>query len=235
MNVVSIMAHADDEMRCLGTMLKCLARKDRLFFITVTDGSKGFVQNPAISPEDAAHIRHTEMSALAAAVGGEYHNLKEPDEYLYDTPAVRIKLIEAIRQTRAELVFTHYSEDYNLDHITVNSLVRHCVMQACLPVLPTKSPQLPGSPAIFQCEPFGAFHFPASHYVDITDFHEQKVRLLLNHASQESSMQIAVGSGFDGLCTRLETLRGEQVSCRYAECFIPMPGRGSIKPYPVLP
>jgi LmbE family N-acetylglucosaminyl deacetylase len=235
MNVVSIMAHADDEMRCLGTMLKCRTRGDRLFFITLTDGSKGFVQNPTITRTEAAQIRHSEMSALVAAVGGAYINLKEPDEFLYDTPEVRMKLIEAIRQTRAELVFTHYCEDYNLDHTTVTSLVRHCVMQACLPVLPTQSPRLPNSPAIFQCEPFGAFHFPASHYVDISDFHDEKVRLLLSHASQEASMQIAVGSGFEGLCTRLESMRGEQAGCRYAECFIPMPGRGSIKPYPVLP
>jgi len=235
MNVVSIMAHADDEMRCLGTLLKCRARGDQLFFITLTDGSKGFVQNPTISPAEAACIRHNEMSALAAAVGGEYITLEEPDEFLYDAPEVRMKLIEAIRQTRAELVFTHYSEDYNLDHITVNSLVRHCVMQACLPVLPTQSQRLPNSPAIFQCEPFGAFYFPASHYVDVSNFHDEKVRLLLNHASQEASMRIAVGSGFEGLCARLESMRGEQAGCRYAECFIPMPGRGSIKPYPVLP
>lgn len=235
MNVVSIMAHADDEMRCLGTMLKCRARHDRLFFITLTDGSKGFVQNPAIPREEAAHIRHREMSAMAAAAGGEYINLEEPDEFLYDTPEVRMKLIEAIRQTQAELVFTHYNADYNLDHITVNSLVRHCVMQACLPVLPTRSPKLLASPAIFQCEPFGAFHFPASHYVDISDFHVEKVRLLLSHVSQETAMQMTVGSGFEELCARVEAFRGEQTSCRYAEAFIPMPGRGSIKPYPVLP
>lgn len=49
MNVVSIMAHQDDEMFCLGTMLKCRARGDRLSFITLTDGSKGFVQRPDIS------------------------------------------------------------------------------------------------------------------------------------------------------------------------------------------
>ena len=229
------MAHADDEMRCLGALLKCRARGDRLFFITLTDGSKGFVQNPTISREEAARIRHSEMSALAAAIDAEYINLEEPDEFLYDTPEVRMKLIEAIRRTRAELVFTHNCEDYNLDHITVNSLVRQCAMQACLPVLPTLSAKLPVSPAIFQCEPFGAIHFPASYYVDISDFHEEKVRLLSNHSSQETAMQIAVGSGFNELCTRLEAYRGEQAGCRYAEAFIPMPGRGTIKPYPVLP
>lgn len=235
MNVVSIMAHADDEMRCLGTLLKCRARHDRLSFITLTDGSKGFVQNPSIPREEAARIRNDEMTALSVAVGGEYLNLGEPDEFLYDTPEVRTKLIEAIRCTRAELIFTHYHEDYNLDHITVNALVRHCAMQACLPVLPTQSPHLPASPAVFQCEPFGAFHFPASHYVDISAYHDEKVHLLLNHASQETAMRMATGSGFAELCSRVEAFRGEQAGCTYAEAFIPLPGRGSIKPYPVLP
>src|SRR5437762_13279284 len=113
MNVVSIMAHQDDEMRCLGTMLKCRARGDRLYFVTLTDGSKGFVQNPLISRADAAAIRDAEMRAVASGVNAKYINLREQDEFLYDTPDVRMKLIEAIRHTGANLIFTHYSEDYN--------------------------------------------------------------------------------------------------------------------------
>jgi LmbE family N-acetylglucosaminyl deacetylase len=223
MNVVSIMAHADDEMGCLGTMLKCSARGDRLHFVTLTDGSKGFVQNPGIAREDAARIRAV------------YINLEEPDEFLYDTPEVRMKLIEAIRKTGAQLIFTHYSEDYNQDHITVNRLVHHCAMQSCLPVLPTQSPTLRAHPAVFMCAPAGAIPFPASYYVDIGAFHAEKARLLLSHASQETAMQMAIGSGIEAMCVREEAWRGEQAGCQWAECFAPMPGRGSIKPYPVLP
>src|SRR5438067_13645417 len=84
MNVGSIMAHQDDEMRCLGTMLKCRARGDRLCFVTLTDGSKGFVQNPSISRAEAAAIRDVEMRAVANAVDAEYVNLGEQDEFLYD-------------------------------------------------------------------------------------------------------------------------------------------------------
>src|SRR5919202_815755 len=116
MNVVSIMAHQDDEMR-----------------------------------------------GLAAAIGAEYINLREPDEFLFDSAEVRMKLIEAIRRTAADLIFTHYAEDYNLDHVTVSSLVRHCAMHACLPVLPTAAPPLAAHPALFMVEPHGPFVFPASH------------------------------------------------------------------------
>jgi LmbE family N-acetylglucosaminyl deacetylase len=235
MNVVSIMAHQDDEMRCLGTMLKCRLRGDRLSFITLTDGSKGMVQDPGLSRQQASAIRQREMDALTDAAGAIYLNLAEPDEFLYDTPDVRLKLIEAIRQTGAELIFTHYHEDYNLDHVTVNRLVRHCAMQACLPVLPTASPPLKNHPAVFLCEPFGAFDFTPTHYVDIGAVRSEKARLLRCHASQEEAMQAAVGSGLEALCARLEAHRGDLSGCEWAEAFLPMQGRGTIKSYAVLP
>ncbi len=237
MNVVSLMAHQDDEMFCLGTLLKCRARGDHLVFITVTDGSKGFVQNPGISREEAARIRHAEMQSLASAAGADYIALGEQDEFLYDTPTVRMAVIEAIRRSRADVLFTHFEQDYNLDHITVSSLARHCVMHACLPVLPTASPPLPQPPAIFMVEPGGPFAFTPSHYVDVTDQHAEKVALLAHHASQNVAMSQAAGvrSGLEELCERVASFRGWQVGCRYAEAFVPMPARGALKPGALLP
>lgn len=235
MNVVSIMAHQDDEMRCLGSLLKCRARGDRLFFVTLTDGSKGFVQDPSIERDKAAGIRDAEMRALAAAVGAEYFNLREPDEFLYDTPELRLRLIDVIRRAQADLIFTHYLEDYNLDHTTTHSLVRQSAMHACLPVLPTQHPPLPKHPAVFLVEPHGPFVFPASYYVDISDWQAEKGRLLLNHRSQDGAMRLATGSGLEEMSRRLDGYRGEQVGCAYAECFVPMRARGALKPYGVLP
>ena len=235
MHVVSLMAHQDDEMHCLGTLLKCRGRGDQLAFITLTDGSKGFVQQPEIETQIAARIRSEEMGALAAQLQAAYLNLGEPDEFLYDTPKVRMKLIEAIRRTKAQLIFTHYTEDYNLDHATVSSLVRHCAMQACLPVLPSESAPLPEPPAIFMVAPHGNFVFPATHFVDVSEFEERKISLLGMHQSQETAMQQAVGAGFDRLCRRLDGYWGQQAGCEYAEGFAAMRGRGTIKPYPVLP
>ncbi len=235
MNVVSIMAHQDDEMGCLGTMLKCRARGDTLHFITLTDGSKGFVQNPGISREEASAIRDAEMRALATAVGASYINLREPDEFLYDTPEVRMALIEAIRQTGADLIFTHFSEDYNLDHTTVNSLVRHCAMQSCLSVLPTATAPLARHPAIFLTDPHGPFIFSATHYVDVSGHHDEKIRLLLHHESQEEALQLGTGTGLEDRTRRLDAFRGDQVGVARAEAFAPMRARGAIKPYPVLP
>lgn len=235
MNVVSILAHADDEMRCLGTMLKCRRRGDRLFFVTVTDGSAGVLTDPPPSRQEAAGVRLREFTALAGEVGAEYVSLGERDEFLYDTEDLRLRLIQAIRHTRADVIFTHYHEDYNLDHQTVHTLVKHCAMLASLPLLPTEAPPLKQHPAIFCVQPHGPAAFAPTYFVDITAFEDEKIRLLKNHRSQEDAMQLAVGAGFDKLCHRPDAYWGEQAMCEYAEAFVPMSSRGAIKPYHVLP
>ncbi len=235
MNVVSIMAHQDDEMRCLGTLLKCRARGDRLHFITLTDGSAGVLREPSPEPAEAARIRHAEMAALAATLDASYVCLGARDEFLYDTPDLRIRLIEAIRATGTELVFTHHADDYNEDHVTTHRLVRHCCMLAALPLLPTASPPLAAHPAVFCIEPHGPIPFAPSYFVDITPLEADKVRLLGCHASQEEAMRKAVGAGFDGLCGRPDAYWGEKAGCEFAEAFAPMAARGAIKPFTVLP
>ena len=235
MNVVSIMAHQDDEMRCLGTMLKCQARGDRLFFITLTDGSGGFVQTPDIARKPAAAIRHREMSALVKAVGGTYINLREHDEFLYDTPALRLALVGAIRETKANLIFTHWREDYNLDHTTTHSLVMQAALHSCLPMQKSKTPPLPEHPAIFCVEPHTPTGFPATHFVDITRYEKRKAELMKLHRSQEEAMQLVANAGFDKLCPVPDAYWGQKAGCEYAECFVSMPVRGAMKPYPVLP
>lgn len=238
MNVVSIMAHADDEMRCLGTMLKCQARGDQLFFLAVTDGSVGVLTDPPMSRQDAAAVRHRELSALAKKIGAEYTCLGEHDEFLYDTPAVRLRLIAAIRRAAAEIIFTHPHEDYNLDHVTVHHLVKQCALLASLPLLPEQGAALERHPAIFCVQPHGPIPFTPTHFVDITEYEPQKIDLMKNHRSQEEAMTKAVGAGFDKLCRRPDAFWGDQVGqpgCEFAEAFVPMRARGAVKTYPVLP
>ncbi len=235
MNVVSIMAHQDDEMRCLGTMLKCQQRGDRLVFITLTDGSNGLLERARMTRAEAARIRHEEMASLAGAVDAAYVSLGEHDEFLYDTEAVRMALIQAIRETEAGLIFTHHHEDYNADHVTTHRLVQQCAMHACLPMLATDAPPLAEHPAIFCVEPHGPVVFPASHFVDISAFEHRKAELLSRHRSQEQAMRQAVGSGFDQLCACPDAYWGQKVGCAFAEPFRPMAARGAVKPWPVLP
>ena len=235
MNVVSIMAHQDDEMMCLGTMLRCQARGDKLFFITLTDGSGGFVQQPDLPRAEAAGIRHAEMSNLAREAGAEFINLRELDEFLYDTAEIRFKLVDAIRRCGADLVFTHYQKDYNLDLTTTHMLVRHCAMHSCLPVMPTASKPLGAHPAVFQVEPIGPFDFVPTHYVDITGVMARKTSLLAKHASQEEALKRGIGVGLGEYTTLTSRFRGNQTGVTHAEAFVPMDARGAVKAFSVLP
>jgi LmbE family N-acetylglucosaminyl deacetylase len=237
MNVVSIMAHQDDEMRCLGTMLKCRKRGDKLAFVTLTDGSGGFVHQPDIARADAARIRHDEMSAVAKATEAEFINLADLDEFLYDTPDVRKRLIEAIRRTRADVVFTHFHDDYNLDHTITHQLVKQAGLHSHLPMIKTDSPPLKQHPAVFCVEPHGPFGFAPTHFVDVAKFEDEKVRLLNLHKSQNAAFEVFSGeaSPLEKICRRHDAYWGEQSGCEFAEAFVPMAARGAIKPYALLP
>jgi LmbE family N-acetylglucosaminyl deacetylase len=235
MNVVSIMAHQDDELFCLGTMLKMQARGDALHFICVTDGSGGMIHAPGMSREEAAAVRDREMRALVAQAGATYLCLGERDEFLYDTPEVRVALIGAIRACRADVIFTHFHPDYNLDHMTVNLLVRQCAMQAPFPIIRTEALPLAAPPAVFLVEPSGGFEFEPTHYVDITAQVARKQELAQYHQSQEEAMRAGLRYGLEDWILERSRARGAQVGVEQAEGFRPMLARGFMKPYAVLP
>jgi len=235
MNVVSVMAHQDDELVCLGTMLRMRERGDALHFICLTDGSSGMVQAPDMTRAEAAAVREREMRALTARLDATYLCLGERDEYLYDTPAVRDWLIGALRACRADVVFTHFSPEYNVDHMTVNLLTRQCAMQAPFAMVRTEHPPLMAPPAVFLVEPAGGFEFTPTHYVDISSQIERKRELVRCHTSQDEAFRAGLGKGLDDWISENSRLRGAQAGVPHAEGFLPMLSRGLIKAYPVLP
>lgn len=238
MNIVSVMAHQDDELMCLGTMIKYKKMGHSLAFICLTDGSKGMVQNPEMSQKEAAQIRCNEMTDLCRRLGATYICLEEPDEFLYDTPQLRMKLINALRKVQAHVIFTHYRTDYNVDHMTTNLLVRQCAIQLPLPVLPTEYPPTPNTPAVFQVEPSGGFDFEPSHWVDISgEILEEKLSLAACHKSQDDAFIAAFGEGkgIANWISNASSKRGDQCGVAHAEAFIPMYARGLVKPGSILP
>ena len=239
MNIAAVMAHQDDELMCLGTMIRMKKAGHDLAFICLTDGAAGMAHIPEMPFDEAAKIRDTEMKNLASDqnIGAKYICLNRPDEYLYDTPELRLELIEAIRYIRADVIFTHNTVDYNVDHMTACLLVRQCAMQAALPIQKTKSKSLHTTPAVFMTEPSGGFEFEPSHWVDITDIADEKMRLAKYHKSQDDAFISAFGEGkgIDNWIMETSKKRGDQCGVKYAEAFLPMRARGLVKAYSVLP
>ena len=80
MNVLSVMAHQDDELVCLGTMLKMRDRGDRLQFICLTDGSCGIGGRPDLGREDAAAIRERRKALVDKLYAGGEGVIVIPNE-----------------------------------------------------------------------------------------------------------------------------------------------------------
>jgi LmbE family N-acetylglucosaminyl deacetylase len=237
MNVVSVMAHQDDELMCLGTMIKMWKLGHKLHFISLTDGSMGMAHMPEMTLDEAASIRHKEMSVLATRLNATYTCLGICDEFLFDGKDIRLALLNALRATKADLIFTHFSTDYNLDHITTNQLVRQCAMHMPLPMIKTEAPPTETTPAVFMVEPFSGFEFEATHWVDISDVIQEKMQLAKCHKSQDDAFLAAFGEGkgIDNWVMTTSSKRGEQCGVKYAEAFRPMLSRGLIKPHSILP
>lgn len=237
MNVVSVMAHQDDELMCLGTMLKMKQRGDSIHFICLTRGETGMVHHPEMDVEEAAECRRREMTAMVQAAGGTYQCLDFEDEFLFDTRETRCALIEALRKVKADVIFTHNETDYNLDHMTVNRLVRQCGMQMAFPMLKTASPPTQGFPAVFQVEPASGCEFQPSHWVDISDVIDEKIRLAAFHKSQDEAFRAGFGEnyGIGAWMCGISGHRGEECGTAQAEAFRPMYSRGFIKGYAILP
>ena len=222
MNVVFIGAHPDDEMSCLGTLLQYRQRGDRIALVCATNGDKGISDDPNVPYEECARIRSREMQAVAQALDADYCCLDEPDEALYDTWANRLKMIEAIRAAQADLIFTHFPQDYNLDHCATSALVFQASLLSQIAAIRTDSPALTRVPPIFYVDPGPGCGFEATHFVAIDEDTARTVQTIMGlHRSQMEVSQRLLGTDYrETVQIRLEAA-GARVGLPYAEAFRP--------------
>lgn len=223
MHIVWIGAHQDDEMKVLGTLLKYRRQGGHTFtFICATNGDKGMSFDPDTPLAEAARIRELEMRKVVAEFDAEYVCLKVPDEFLFDDQPTRLAMLDAIRAARADLIFTHWRDDYNLDHVTTSQLVYQAALTAPISSIATEHPALGHTPKIFYVPPLDeGYGFEATHYVELDEeLLAEKIRLVHHHASQIAVFK-QIGDDF-GQRLRLEAERaGARASVQYAECFRP--------------
>jgi LmbE family N-acetylglucosaminyl deacetylase len=222
MNVTFVGAHQDDEMFCLGTLILCARRGDRLSLICTTNGDKGMSDDASIPHEEAARIRAAEMQRLADALPASYVCLELPDEALYDDWPTRLALIDALRAAQPDLVFTHFTADYNLDHTITSQLVFQTAMLAPIASIVTDHPPLAKSPAIFYVDPGPGYGFEATHFVAIpADVAEDMHRLMGFHASQQAVARRSSGRDYRDMIRERLTATGQRVGVPFAESFRP--------------
>jgi LmbE family N-acetylglucosaminyl deacetylase len=222
MNIVHVAAHQDDEGHSLGTLLKYKQQGGHaITLICTTNGDKGMSWNPEIPYEEAAKIRDREIRAVADALGANYICLGAEDEFLYDTKEMRLRLIDALRACRADLVFTHWINDYNLDHTTTARLVFQATMNSIIASMQTGYPALQETPKIYYWDVGDGFGFEGTHFVEISEeLIREKVRIIRLHESQMEVMR-KLGPDFGDMLYERAKAVGQRVGVPFAEVFRP--------------
>lgn len=106
MKIACFVAHRDDEMGYLGTLLKYRRTGHDITFVTATNGDKGMSWNPDIPLAEAAAIRDREMRAVAAELDATNHCPGVPDELLFEDADLRLRAVDVLREIAPDLIFT---------------------------------------------------------------------------------------------------------------------------------
>jgi LmbE family N-acetylglucosaminyl deacetylase len=220
-NVTFVGAHQDDEMFCLGTLLLYHQRGDRISLICATNGDKGISDDPDFSYAECARLRDLEMREVARALSADYTCLDEPDESLFDTYENRLKMIEAIRRSKPDVVFTHFKDDYNLDHTITSDLVFQGTLLSPIASVRTTSPALHKSPPIFYINPGPGFRFEATHFVEIDEATSMKALEIMGFHKTQMDVSKRFGNDFRDMIQQRWKAVGERVGVPFAEAFRP--------------
>jgi LmbE family N-acetylglucosaminyl deacetylase len=226
LSVVSVGAHQDDELGCLGTLIRYRDQGCRITTVSVSNGDKGGQHDPTIPHTVIAQTRIDEAARMVAELGGNF---------VFDSREIRLALAEVLRAAKADVVLTLPPSDYNNDHVTAGQIALHAALIAAINVIETPSPPLRRAPYVLFMDTIVGLDFQPTHYVDITEQFAEKTRLLQLHNSQMRSQPNI--TGWD-LVTHAEVVgrfRGQQCGVAYAEGFRPVLRTPLLRPGWLLP
>jgi LmbE family N-acetylglucosaminyl deacetylase len=222
---LSFLAHPDDaEILCAGTLIRLADAGWQIHIATATPGDCGTMTATRF---DISATRTNEAKAAAAIVGATYHCLDERDGLVvYDKPTLQ-KTIDLFRRVAPNLVVTHAQDDYMMDHVEVSKLARAASFVYGAPNI-SAFPLLPGSkvPHLYYCDPIEGIDSlgrPAqpTTWVNVTDQHEKKLKMLACHASQRDWLRAHHGMDeYLDAAKRHNAARGEQIDRPFAEAFV---------------
>lgn len=216
LDVLAIAAHRDDiEITCGGLMIKLHDQGHTTGALDLTQGEMGTLGDEK--------DRALEAAAAAEIMGLSFRaNLAFPDSAIeYDRPS-RIKIAQALRDTRPELVILPYWEQRHPDHLTAHLLG----FDACFLAGLQKLDELSGEPhrprKIIYCSAFRDVKH--SFFVDITEQKERKDKAVACYKSQfsqgEASKNIfAPGHNIHDYMEHTQRYYGQRVGVTYAEAF----------------
>src|SRR5262245_22892354 len=169
LSVVSVGAHQDDELGCLGTLLRYRDQCARITTVSVSNGDKGGQHDPTIPNAVIAQTRMEEATRVARELGGEYYCLGLEDGFVFDSREVRLALANVLRAVQADVVLTLPPTDYNNDHVMAGQIAVHAALLSAINVVVTAAPPRPRAPTVLFMDTIIGLDFQPTHYVDITN------------------------------------------------------------------
>lgn len=192
--ILAVGAHPDDiDIGCSGTIAKHIEEGSQVYYLVLTDGSKGS-EDPQISSEELTKIRQQEQQAAADILGvKKIFFLNFVDGELENIPVLRKEIIKIIRQVKPKTVICwdptlYYDENRSMvnhpDHRKGGEAVLDCVYPFArnartFPELLDEGLQ----PHVV--EELLLINFSkANYFIDISTVIDKKIKALAAHKSQ---------------------------------------------------
>lgn len=226
--VLAVGAHPDDvEFFAGGTLALLFQKGFQIHIATVCSGDMGSM---TLSPHEIAEVRYKEATESAKLIKASYETLGESDLRLVFDNSTRSKVVELVRRTRPDIVFTHFPQDYIPDHQITADLVWDSCFNAQVPNYSTnqaepaqptvKIPNLYYGDGVAGVDRIGS-KVDLEFYIDITSVIETKEEMLKKHESQRSWLKAQHGiDEYILTMRRWSAERGREVNVEYAEGFI---------------
>ena len=213
-------AHPDDvELTCAGTIIRLGAQGYKTGVISLTRGELG--------TRGTAKIREAEFAEAGRIMGLSVHKMLDlPDGNVSVTYENKLKVMREIREYRPRIVFAPYWEVRHPDHGHASHLVREACFFAGLKKIDTgQEAWRPYKVIYYQCR----FEFAPSFIVDVTPYHEQKMRAIQAYKSQfhnpekhrygDEETNISTPLFLEAIVTRSKQY-GSYIGVEYGEPFL---------------
>ena len=221
MNVLGIGCHPDDlEIACGGTMRKYVEQGADVWLCHVANGCQGHV---IIEPGPLAEIRAQEAENGGRIVGAKQVFNLNVDDLKVDShdDAVLDALADIVRFVRPDVIITHNDVDYMQDHVETSRLAVNASFCSGISHRPRAYEPYWSFIPVFFMDTLAGVGFEPSHYVDITEQIETKMRALNCHESQIKWMLEHDGIDFADMVKTCSKYRGYQCGVGFAEAFRP--------------
>ena len=223
--VLGVAAHPDDlDFGSSGTMAKFAQDGADIYYLLLTDGSKGS-HDKSLSSEELIKIRQEEQRTALLALGGKGVTfLDYPDSGLYVTQELKKDIVKEIRRLKPDVVITiDPTVIYSINRGFINHTDHRAAGQATIDaVFPLARDHLT-FPELEQqgLEPHKVktlllTNFDQSnYYVDISDTLDKKFTALKSHASQIRDFE-TIKDRF----SQMAAATGKKAGYKYAEGFM---------------